>query len=232
MNVKLNGERRGTHTGEFMRRTRRHLAACMMASLIAATCAAGDGNGNENPGILPPDSTAGGQSLREWLLQYVDHLFTGEPASGMVGNVRLLPAPNTYGGQGHLDITVKSGTLIFYVPEAQIGCLWWNGTISDPALLTGWRTSLTTELTLDGAPILPNLEPYYVPPAWFGSPYYFPPSKSHKAPVAAMWVEGFGFLIAPLPVGEHTMTCYVQDAWTGLVWDESWTITVVDGVSP
>jgi hypothetical protein len=214
--------------GKFVRRTAEMLAACILAVLITANSAAEALNGNESSGILPPNSTAGGHSLQEWFMQYLDHLFTGEPASGMVGEVLLLPAPATWGGKGHLDITVKSGTMIFYVPEAQIGCLWWNGAVSDPALMAGWHKSLTTEHTLDGIPILQDLQRYYIPPTWFEAPHYFPPSKSHKAPVAALWAEGFGFLIAPLPVGVHTLTSYVQDSWSGGVWDQSWTITVVE----
>ncbi len=217
---------------EFLRRAGCMLCAGILATFITASAAAGGLNGNESPGILPPNSMAGGHSLQEWFLYYFDHLFTGEPADAMVGDVLLLQAPTTWGGQGHLDVTVEYGTSIFYIPEAQIGCLWWNGVVSDPALMTGWRNSLTTRHTLDGAVILEDLQRYYIPPTWFEEPYDFPPTKSHKAPVAAVWAEGFGFIIAPLPVGVHTLTSYVQDFWSGGLWDQSWTITVVEKASP
>jgi hypothetical protein len=163
------------------------------------------GNGNQSPGVLPPNSHAYGKSLSEWLelfmVDYLEHVYCGKTLPSKVGNVQFLNALCP------ADVTVKAGTALLGGVLAWYGELYEDGSIDDPSV--DWLAGTIGEVTLDGRTIVPNLENYYVPIRWLREPVLYQEPTDYGS-IATVYVEGYAFLIAPLPVGVHT---YTTKAW-------------------
>ncbi len=208
--------------------------------------------GGKNPLIVPPNSHAYGNSLTEWLSIYWRWYYSGaDMAQSKVGDVQLMPLPvgDLISGsgtpddpalyRGQLEITIPEGTP-FVLPEYA-----WVGeryegyptvpddvAIPDATLLAG----VDPLLTIDGIPVITaaNQALYYIPPTPF-DPIVVYPTPSSYGSVAAVFFQGVGVVVKPLPVGQHTIKLYEPyiiraDASNpfnfGTIYDNTWHITV------
>jgi hypothetical protein len=166
-------------------------------------------------GPLPPKAQFYGHSLAEWLKFYWAWYFTGVPESGEVNGALLLPLPagtpddpnaaGTYNDPvtycGHLDIEVKAGTPFVLPIIAWLGEIYENGDIDTP-----------------------------YPDEWFGT------YVSGPVTLGLAYFQGVGFVCAPLSVGVHELANNAgfmippgEQPYEnlGLIYNNSWTITVV-----
>jgi hypothetical protein len=178
---------------------------------------------------------------------YWTWIFTGEPESGQVRRVRLMPLPaaTPVAGsgtlddpvifQGHLDVRLRPGTP-FVMPIAV-----WVGETYEPDLGIPddlpLDPSVFTEsnvlITIDGRPIIDSqeddLRAYYFGPIPFDPPFPYPEPTSYGA-VGAVFAQGIGFVHHPLSRGTHTMTLHseilIPEFNLGFVFENTWTITV------
>jgi hypothetical protein len=202
-------------------------ALVVAAGIPFATPAVGE-SPNLNPKILPIDSKPYGKSYGEWAGAWwrwacsipadrnplLDQ--TGEDAAvGQSGPVWFLAG--TTGGAAERTVTVPAGKALFF---PIVNLIWVNGPGDDPwsdeqeafvrGLLT-WFIDTATGLAceIDGIPVA-NLEGYrcQTPPGmeymvtfpannyWDWDPGTYGPSLD----------EGYYLMVAPLPVGEHTIS--------------------------
>jgi hypothetical protein len=172
----------------------------------------------------PPQSSAFGMTLPEWMQQYFTWSIAGGSGPDHVGHVKFLPLPvgNPNGGSftyadpgvllGHLDFTMEPGTpLVFPVTV-------WYGEVYEPSLgfppdptIPG---SLFTDdprnpirVYVDGKPVmdstLASVRPFYFDPVPLDVVYSEPTSYGS---IKAIFVQGIGFVLPPLSVGVHTVT--------------------------
>ncbi len=197
-------------------------AALGVMSFHAATTQAG--NGNPNPGVLPPHSQAFGATYGDlagawwnWALQFPlgeDPITddTGEDGDqGQSGPVWFLAG--TFGATAERTLTVPAGKALF-VPL--VNSVWWvpeDGPDED-AVRAGAASSIDTtsvlECTVDGVP-LQGLFGYraaspeggfvlHIPEGSLATAWGYAPGD--RDPAVA---DGYWLLLAPLSAGEHVI---------------------------
>jgi hypothetical protein len=187
------------------------------------------GKCNQSPGVLPPHSHAYGKSLGDWMelymVQLMERVHGTKTLPTKVGNVQFLPASYP-AASSHADVTVKAGTALLWVPIVWVGEEYPDGSVDDPSV--DWLAGTIGEFTLDDRTIVPDLEKYYVPIRWLENPVVYQDAMDWGS-IAAVYLEGYAFLIAPLPVGVHTFTSTVWVLWLSEdpIFDASFTITVI-----
>ena len=87
-----------------------------------------------------------------------------------------------------------------------------------------------------GVPVLKDVTKYYVPATYFAEPIMYSEPTEYGS-TGIVFFQGICMVCRPLAVGVHTLTNYTWTlipagnesivAETGVVWDNSWTITVV-----
>jgi hypothetical protein len=222
----------------------------------AGVAASSAGVGNTTPGILPPQSTAYGKSLAQWLNDYWRWNYRDsnrtEPYQPGPNTVAFLPLPAgeqisgdwTPGNPayllGEIDVPLKPKTPFVlplfawlaerYTPE--------SGIPDDPVIPKDLMQSVVTDatVTLDGKPILQNFWDYFVGPMAFDPIVQYPPPPAFGVITGAVAFEGVGFVSAPLPPGKHVIHLYeryvLEDGWVegiagfGEIFDNTWNITV------
>ena len=171
----------------------------------------------------PPQSSAYGKTLAQWMQIYWTWAFGG--GSDQVGRVKLLGIPSeTYlGGSftyadpgilaGHLDVTLPPGTP-FVLPAVA-----WSleryahpvpGYPDDPPIPAEYFTDpskAVVQVYLDGKAVMDSTKASV-------APYYFglvPLNVTYPAPtsygsIGAIGIQGVGAVYEPLSVGVHTLT--------------------------
>ena len=171
----------------------------------------------------PPQSSAYGHTLSEWMGIYFRSYFTGGPDT--VGRVKLLPFPaGTYvsgAGSpddpalfvGHLDLTLKPGTPFVlpittlygesYLPEAGFP------SNPDPVFPRSFFDSSIVKIVVDGKTIIDGDREdkfrYYVGPVFFDPPILYAQPTGYGS-LSADFIQGFIFAHPPLSKGVHTMS--------------------------
>ena len=237
-----------------MRRTATTVIGLALAvALFAATKFTAEAFG----GDPPPQSSAFGKTLTEWMQLYETWLIGG--GSDHVGHVKFLPLPagtqvtgsGTYDDPGvfvgHLDVSLKPGTpfvlpvTIWYGESYEPGL----GYPDDPALPADLFTDPAKNVIavyIDGSPVMDStrasVSPFYFGPAPIDVVY---PQPTSYGSIAAIFVQGVGFVNTPLSVGTHTiqllsglrvppdssiLNLSIYPEGVGVVYMNSWTITV------
>jgi hypothetical protein len=209
-------------------------------------------------GACPPNSKAFGKTLTEWMQLYETWLISGT-GDDHVGHVKFLPLPaGEYAGGsftyadpgilvGHLDVTLGPGTP-FVLPVT----IWYGETYEpelgypdDPPLPAELFTDPAQNLItvyIDGKPVMDStiasVSPFYFGPAPISVIY---PAPTSYGSIAAIFVQGIGFVNEPLSVGTHTielvsglrvpidptiLNLNIYPEGVGVVYMNTWTITV------
>jgi hypothetical protein len=198
-------------------------------------------------GPLPPKAQLYGHSLGEWLKFYWTWYFTGVPESGELRGALFLPLPagtpdggaGTYENPitytGHLDIEIKAGTPFVLPIIAWLGEIYLDGHVDAPYPDEWFGTYISGPVTLDGQPIVQNFQAYYVRPTNFDEIISYPEPTPYGS-IGLVYFQGVGFVSAPLSVGVHELTNNAgfmippgEQPYEnlGLIYNNSWTITVV-----
>jgi hypothetical protein len=233
------------------------IGALALALAMAANPAlAGSPNpGNGAPRIAPPNSSAYGKTLTEWLGVYWSWFYGGaDLAKSKVGEVQLMPLPagELISGtgtpadpalyRGQLEITLPAGTP-FVLPEfAWVGERYegYPTVPDDPPMSDAVALGdVSITLTIDGKTVISdaNKAAFYIPPTAF-DPIVAYPTPSSYGSVAAVFFQGVGFVSPPLSVGVHVIHLYEPylikpgdysglPGGLGLIYDNTWTVTVV-----
>jgi hypothetical protein len=204
---------------------------------------------------MPPNANAYGKSLAEWLYTYWEWNVTGaDPTKSVVNGVQLMPLPagQQLGGswtpedpaylKGTLEITLPVGTPFVLPQFAWLGERYegYPAVPDDPPMANSVALKdVSVSLTIDGTQVLSdgNKAAYYVPPTYF-DPVAMYPAPSSYGSVGAVFFQGVGFVSQPLSVGTHVIHLYEPmiikagdypglPAGIGLIYDNTWTITVV-----
>ncbi len=183
--------------------------------------------GNPNPRVLPPNSTAYGQSLGEWADDWWNWALQfpaaqcplldpdgSQALNGQSGPVYFLAG--SFGGDVVRTVTIPSGkallyplvNYVFWVPEdgpdeATVRALA-NAGIDETSVL---------ECSVDGVP-LGNLSAYraesppggfvlHIPPGSVLTDFGYDPGDRYPAVS-----DGYWLMLPPLPVGEHVIESY------------------------
>jgi len=223
----------------------------MVICLLIPLDAAAGGVKSSSP---PPNAKAHGKTLADWMRLYYTWRFGGDQENPE-GQVHFLPIPaGEYQGgsgtpedpvilEGHADVTLPSGASFFlpiavwygeeYAPDVE-------GVINpDPEMPEEVFDATEILVTLDGRPIITTADKwdYYVPPEYFEGTIFYDEPTDYGA-IGAVFVQGFGFLHRPLPVGTHVLTLdsslilqpgvypNAPDGF-GVEFHNTWTITVV-----
>ena len=200
-----------------MRRLITITTAIALAMTLLATGAATVQAGSK---ASPPQSSAFGKTLPEWMQLYIGWLLGG--GVGHVGQVQFLPLPSgeLQGGSGtyadpatlvgHLDVTLRAGSPFVlsvigwfgetYLPE--------TGYPDDPPLPADIFTNrdVITKVYIDGKPVmdstLASVSPFYYGPVPLDVVY---PAPTSYGSIGAIFTQGIGFVHPPLSVGRHTI---------------------------
>jgi hypothetical protein len=199
------------------------------ALLLAATSPAWAGKGNaNNPGVMPPQANPQGQSYAEWLSEWwtgywpMPYEYYDAHPLGQSGHVGHLFS----GTSGTIDLTVPAGTMLFLSPYScatgdfpQV----WDMPYNDP--VTGMEYASEADFAkafngrvVDGVSVrcwidgreVRNLQAYRLQ-APFGGVY--PEGNWLDAPPDSQYVglaEGKFLMLAPLPVGTHTIQVWTM----------------------
>jgi hypothetical protein len=187
------------------------------------------GNGNANPGVLPPNSNAFGKSYAEWSAEHwkwtyslpADHhplTDTADCSTGQSGKVWFLggtftPTPVGPGlvvGTAHRVCTIPSGIALFFpILNVEASVLEGNGTTESQlraAAISLQDHAENLACTIDGVAIQ-DLDSYRVqsPLFTFGP---LPVNNLLGAPAGATSpsvADGVYLLLAPLSRGQHTI---------------------------
>ncbi len=195
------------------------------------------------PQIVPPDSVFEGKTLAQWLETYWRWYYGGEPASGKIGSVQLMPLPagELISGTGTPeDPALYRGTINFTLPKdtpfvlpayAWVGERYNNGTPDDPAFADQllWD-GVSPYLTIDGTTVISdaNEKAFYVGYTPF-DPIVTYPAPSSYGSIAAIYFQGVGMVCADLKPGNHVIRLYepyIIPGYWGLIYDNTWVITV------
>ena len=206
-------------------------SALLAVTLLAAfspSARAGD-RGNQNPGVLPPNSHAFGMSYGQWADAWVQWAFsipmdhnpitdlTGQDAAvGQSGKVWFLAG--TFGGTAERTITVPEGKALFF----PIGEWTWVNTPAfgdnpwSPAQEAFTRDFIATQVDdfvnlscqIDGRAVA-NLDAYRaVTPAGQAFMVTMPDNNLFGIPAGTYGpsvTDGYWLLLAPLSHGQHTI---------------------------
>ena len=199
-----------------------NLISAMLSTVLCLTAslpAFGQGQGNANPGVLPPGSSAHGRSYEEWNARWwkwflelpadANHPANGGDCStGQLGRVWFLlglPGPSI------IHCTVSPGTTLFF-PIINTEC----SNLEAPPFFgaTEAERRSCAEGIMDGAAdlsakidgvSLQNLSRYRVSSPNFH--FTVPPVNFLGVPAGAGEAVGDGYylMLAPLPPGSHTI---------------------------
>jgi hypothetical protein len=214
----------------------------------------------------PPDSKAFGKTLTEWMQLYFTSYYSGGgcparpcPPEDHVGQVKFLPLPvgeqiggsGTYADpavlEGHLNVTLRPGTPFVLPVTVWVGERYEDYPVvpDDPALPADLFTDPSKNLitvSIDGKPVMnsrvASVSPFYFGPAPLGPEgegvIYEEPSSYGS--IAAIFVQGIGFVHPPLSVGTHTIELVSElrippellnsPVGLGIRYENTWTITV------
>jgi hypothetical protein len=220
-------------------RLRRNLSGLLLFAAMGLLCLNAWGS------VLPPHSCAYGNSLQGWLKTYWTWWLAGEPESGKVGRVMLLPLPSGTADDGagtfddpvtltgHLDIQMKPGTPFVLPVVAWIGEMYEDGSVDPegPDYLFGKRGFISGRVWIDGQPVITdwNVRRFYVPRTDFDEVIMYPEPTSYGA-IGAVYTQSIGFVCGPLPVGVHHIqlvsTFNVPDFNIGVTYKNTWRIRV------
>jgi len=171
----------------------------------------------------PPQSSAFGKTLPEWMQLYIGWLLGG--GANHVGHVQFLPLPTsgTFTGAGtyadpgtfvgdHLDVSLPPGSPFVlsvigwfgetYAPE--------TGYPDDPVLpadiFTNNPKDPIVRVYIDGKPVMDStkasVSPFYYGPMPLDVTY---PEPSSYGSTGVIFTQGIGFVHPPLSVGRHTI---------------------------
>lgn len=213
------------------------LLTCAVVFTLPTPALAGKGN-QDNPGVIPPQASAYGQTYGEWSANWWQWAFglapdvnplldeTGELChSGQQGPVWFLAG--TFGGPAERDCDVPAGKALFFPivnwsvwepDDDEASRLIVEHIGLDPNVLTeaeilritaNWLADRSTPLSclVDGVPIA-NLGNYRAESPDFEFIFddelavLFGLPGGLKTPAVA---DGYWIMLAPLPVGEHTI---------------------------
>jgi hypothetical protein len=178
--------------------------------------------------------------LTEWLGVYWRWFYGSnqDEAQSMVGHVKLMPLPAgelvvgtdppVYRGQ--LEITLGPGTP-FVLPLAGLVGERYEGypvvSDDDPAGFTDLLDGIFPNLTIDGRTVVSdaNKAAFYVPATYFDPIVAYPEPTSYGS-VAGVFFQGIGIVSPPLPVGTHVIHLYEPYELFGLIYDNTWIVTV------
>ena len=194
--------------------TRNHLIITTAALLLAVALSLS----------LPTPSHAGPASdktLAEWQAIYSYWEFgdaddasadfdTDASGNTIVGNVVLMPIPNTFGDgtAGSVDVTLNSGESFFLPLWGLLGTSYTDGTPSDEFFSVNVFKTLEISFKIDGDAVVTSanvMDDY--------SKYEFDPEiPIDFAPIdSVIWIQGISILHSPLSTGRHTMTLDVKN---------------------
>ena len=172
-----------------------------------------------NP-VSPPQSSAFGKSLNQWMQAYWRWFLGGPPDD----KVTFLPIscstpPCTF------QINANPGTA-FALPLA--GWLGWDLNDKLPDSWWGDPNHIFTIATLDGVRIAEPNNAYYVGPTLFDPPLPPMDNPSCPQPYTCVQYQSIGIVIKPLTPGTHKLLLHTVFVDFGpAVFDNTWVITVV-----
>lgn len=209
-------------TTQIKSRLVRDLAAALLVptllSLSSASAAEGPGN-DKNPGVLPPQSNAYGQTYGQWSADwwtwFMQHPVTGHPGtdspdfdvtSGQSGKVWFLACPF---GTVERTVTIPTGKSLFIgllnaeASDIEYGTL----TKESQSELAGWLADHinTVSCSVDGVEVK-NLGAYRVQSLQFSfiapDPWVFSPTPGGAGTSVA---DGYYLMLPPFSKGKHTI---------------------------
>ena len=205
-----------------MKRLMLTLGLALSLAVLAPPAPAQAANGN--PGVLPVNSNPNGRSYGEWSAawwQWVLSIPTtvnplldatgADCAQGQSGHVWFLAGVLNVSGDATRSCTIPSGTALFF-PVINVEC----STLEPPPFSGSNETELRScahafsftnlQASIDGVP-LTNLASYEIDSPLFT--FTLPADNVlgiAPAPTSGMSVgNGVYLLLAPLPIGEHTL---------------------------
>jgi hypothetical protein len=228
------------------------IIALGIAALSTPAANAG-GQGNPNPGILPPQAVFKGKTMSEWCVAWWQWVQGVQGAPQMFDATGEFAHVNNNGADGVFflaktwsgvpqvrHVVIPSGTPLF-VPVMGIG--WWEFPGDAVGLWGSFENFLAAfpesdmhdlEIIIDGKPVaaLEDGNPHYL--HYFGADGF----GGGEFPVVTAWngwlIEYFGYeialLLAPLPPGKHVIEMKGKSACCGgFVSDVTYHLTVEPG---
>jgi hypothetical protein len=205
----------------------RRIVTTMTAVALAVALLAAPGVRADEGRESPQQSSANGKTLGEWMQLYWTWAYTGVPASGQVGQVKLLALPSgewtggsgTYDDPavfvGHLDLTLKPGTPFVLPVFAWLGETYSGpggaGYPDDPVVPARFFTDrdpnkAIMKVYIDGKRVMDStkasVKPFSYGPVPMDVTY---PAPSSYGSTGIVFAEGIGFVHEPLSVGTHTI---------------------------
>jgi hypothetical protein len=166
----------------------------------------------------PPQSSAFGKTLPEWMQLY----FEGD--TDHVGKVRFLPLPSgdpigdhlfTYDDPGtvvgHLDVCLPPASpfvlpVVVWIGETYLPSLGYPDDPALPAELFTDPSKANISVYIDGKPVMDStrasVSPFYFGPVPLDVTY---PEPTGYGSIGAIFAQGIGFVHPPLSVGTHTI---------------------------
>jgi hypothetical protein len=215
-------------------------------------------NVGQGPRLASPNSSAYGKSLTGWLESYWRWYYTGaDPQHSKVQRVQFmsLPSEQQISGsgtpadpallRGNLAVTLPSETPFLMPLFAWVWERYNNGTPDDVPMdnAVALGTAHPT-LTIDGQTVLSdgNKASFFVPDTAFDPIVVYPQPSSYGS-IAALSFQSVGVMVRPLSEGTHVIHLYEPmiipagayvglPAGLGLIYDNSWTVTVTNPHNP
>jgi hypothetical protein len=194
------------------------------------------------PRPLPPQSDVYGKPLAEWMKLYFTWLISQSPDDHVDG-MRFMPLPDSeckgkWTAQqparctGHIDVQLAPNTPFALSIAGWGGERYQDGSEDlplDPTVFTNSRVLVR----VDGRPVINSavhdLNEYYFDPVVFDNAIEYP-EPSPSGAVAAIWIQGLGFVHPPLAAGTHTISMQseviIPEFNFGVKFATTWTITV------
>jgi hypothetical protein len=199
----------------------------------------------------PPQSSAFGKTLPEWMQLYFSYFFRVGPDH--VGKVRFLPLPNgtqpdddegdfSYANPGtvvgHLNVSLPPGSP-FVLPVVTWVQEKYEDDSTDPAfpdeIFTNNPGNPIIKVYIDGKPVMDSTQAS-VNPFYYTVPLDLTyPEPTDYGSIGAIFAQGIGFVHPPLSVGTHTIELESEllippdlfpSSGLGVHYLNTWTITV------
>lgn len=187
-----------------------------------------------------------GKSLDQWFKSYFEWYLNGsKPIKYQVDGVRFLPLPEpvpipvdpnnpspgvTFTG-GTLDISVKENQHLLIPLSTWTGEYYADGNKDDPSILVANDVfnGTTIKVVLDGKSLYSGtaqqFNSFHFGPFNFDQPIPYAQPTTYGAK-GAVWEEGTGFILPPLPNGKHQLKIETVTPVFGLGFDNTWNIRV------